>query len=81
MEFQLTPDEQSHLQEHGVIEHGEFVVMSSQVYRDILGISTDEDLADSVNKTKQGLREIRAGKGVSAEQFVTDFKNRHGIQD
>lgn len=81
MEYHLTPDEQSRLQEQGVIEDGNVVFMSIDLYRDMLGISTDEDYADSVKKCNEGIEQIEAEKGVPANEFFAKFNQRHGIQD
>ena len=80
MEFQLTPEEQNQLQEHGVIEHGKVVMMSMHVYRDMLGIATEEDYADSVNKINEGIGQHEAGKGIPLDEFASNFKTKHGIQ-
>ena len=81
MEFQLTQDQQDLLKNHGVIDAGQVIVMTVDVYRDMLGIATDEDYADSVSKINEGVEQHEAGEGIPLNQFAKDFNSRHGIQD
>ena len=81
MDIQLTPDQQEQIKAQGVIEAGQVVYMSMDVYRSMCGIATDSDYDDSVKKVNEGSAEIRAGKGIPADQFTAELNRRHGIQN
>ena len=77
MDIKLTADQQEQIKAQGVVEAGQFVCMSMDVFRGMCGIATDADYADSVKKVNEGIAEIRAGKGIPANQFTSEFNRKH----
>ena len=70
-------------QNHGVTEaDGEnttYVVMSIDLYREVMGIGSDEDLEDSLRCIRKGLADVEAGRTMPADEFFEQFDKRHGI--
>lgn len=63
----LTEEQRQALdQHHGLVEVDEegqkYVLMSQEVYREIMGIGTEEELAASLNALQEGLADIDAGR-------------------
>ena len=81
MEFQLTSDQQKQFDEHGIIEVGQCVLMSVQTYREMLGISSDTEYADSVAKCNAGVDQIEAGRAIPLDRFAAESEQRYGTQD
>ncbi|MCH9652578.1 MAG: hypothetical protein K0U86_08750 [Planctomycetes bacterium] len=64
---QLTEEQRQALdQSHGLVEVDEegrkYVLMSVEVYRDIMGVGTDEELGASLKAIQEGLADIDAGR-------------------
>ena len=53
-------------QGHGFLkiegEAGTCIVMTMQVYRDMMGVGTDEEMAESLKAIEEGLADIDAGR-------------------
>ncbi|QDT45723.1 hypothetical protein Pan241w_58510 [Gimesia alba] len=63
----LTEEQRQALdQHHGLVEVDEegrkYVLMSQEVYREIMGIGTEEELAASLSALQEGLADIDAGR-------------------
>ncbi|QDT91476.1 hypothetical protein [Gimesia algae] len=63
----LTEEQRNALdQQHGLVEVDEegrkYILMSIEIYRDMLGVGTDEELAASLNALNKGLADVDAGR-------------------
>lgn len=63
----LTEEQRNALdQHHGLVEVDEegrkYILMSIEVYRDMLGVGTDEELAASLKALEAGLADLDAGR-------------------
>ena len=63
----LTEEQRQALNQHcGLVEVDEegrkYVLMSQEVYREIMGIGTEEELAASLNALQEGLADIDSGR-------------------
>jgi hypothetical protein len=67
MKLELTPDQlKAVTTQQGLIEvqagNGHYVLISMEMYRDLLGIGTDAELAESLKAIEEGLADIDAGR-------------------
>lgn len=60
--IELTPIQQQALANEGLVQGDSFVLMSSEVYRDLMGVGADADLAASLVAIHQGLDDAEAGR-------------------
>jgi hypothetical protein len=71
-------------QNHGCLQvrgqRSEYVVMSIQAFRELMGVGSDAQLADSMDAVDQGLADVDAGRTQPVEAFFQEFDARHGIQ-
>ncbi len=52
------------------------VVMPMQVYREMMGVGTDAEHADSLAAIHEGLADVDAGRTVPADQFFRDLDRK-----
>jgi len=79
----LTPETEAMLQHHGgplVVagEHGEYVVMRSDVYVAMLGIGNDDE-AETLASVRRGLADMEAGRTESLDDVIQQFSTRDEI--
>jgi PHD/YefM family antitoxin component YafN of YafNO toxin-antitoxin module len=78
--IELTEEQQRVLQEaDGYAEGPSYVVMSKETYRRMMGIETEKELRESLAAIERGLADIDAGRVRPLDEFLTEFKARHGI--
>jgi hypothetical protein len=57
--------------------HGDYVVMRSDVYEQMLGL-TKENEAETLAAVNRGLSDLDAGRTVSLEEAMKELRSRHG---
>lgn len=71
-------------QEHGFLEvesAGEtYVLMSMQMYRNMMGVGTEAEYQASLRAIREGLADVEAGRTRPAAEFFSEFDQQHGIQ-
>ena len=72
-------------QEHGFLEvesgDNTYVLMSMQVYRDMMGVGSDAEYEASLSAVREGLADVEAGRTRPVDEFFQEFDQRHGIPD
>lgn len=72
-------------QHHGLIEaegaDGKVIVMTMQVYRELMGVGSDEELAASVRAVEEGLADIEAGRTVPMNDVFRELDRKYDVQD
>jgi hypothetical protein len=83
---QLTPEMESAVQQqHGGPVHvvgtgaGSYVLMSMEVYRDLMGVGTDADFAASVEAVKRGYEAVHCGQSRPLREALDDLGRRHEV--
>ena len=84
MSNQLTPELQQTVEsQHGcatVDANGRsYVVMRSELYRELLGIGTETDYQASLQAIREGWDDVQAGRTVSLDGFFQEFDRKHGL--
>ncbi len=72
--------EDSLKQNDGLVQEASFVVMSIDVYRDMMGIGTDEQLAASVSALRQSLNEVEQGKTRLLSDALDELGRKYEVQ-
>jgi len=56
------------------------VLMSLEVYRDLLGVGPDVDFAASVAALKRGMQDVRAGRARPLTDALDELGRKHETQ-
>jgi predicted transcriptional regulator len=69
---------------HGFLKtegrRGAVVVMSMQMFREMMGVGTDEQFAESVKAIEEGIADVEAGRTVPLDQVFRELDQKYGIQ-
>lgn len=57
----------------------EYVVMTMQAYRDLLGIGTEEEYQASLAALRRSLADVEAGRTTDADEFFDEFERRYKV--
>lgn len=60
-------------------QKGKVVVMSMQLFREMMGVGSDEQLADSVKAIEEGLADVEAGRTVPMDQVFRELDEKYGV--
>lgn len=58
-----------------------YVVMRSDIYRELLGIGSDADFAASLEAIREGWSDVEAGRTLSMKEFFQEFDRQHGLSN
>lgn len=86
MKLQLTDEQKKAVaQHHGFVEvdgsEDSYVVLSRQVFREMMGVGSDDEYLASLKAIEEGLSDVAAGRTRSMQDFFSEFDRRHGISD
>ena len=56
-----------------------YVVMRSELYRELLGIGTEADYEASLQAIREGWDDVQAGRTISLNSFFQEFDRKHGL--
>ncbi len=84
MSTQLTPELQQTVEAQNgcatVDADGQsYVVMRSEIYRELLGIGTEADYEASLQAIREGWDDVQAGRTISLNRFFQEFDRKHGL--
>jgi hypothetical protein len=57
----------------------DYVVMTMQAYRELLGIGTEEEFAASVAALRRSLADVEAGRTMDADEFFDELERRYEV--
>jgi len=81
----LTPDQTTALRKgNGIVQlDGDepCVLISMPVFREMMGIGTDEEYQHSLLAIAEGIADVEAGRTRPVADFFSEFDKRHGITD
>jgi hypothetical protein len=70
---------------HGFVEAegsgGKVIVMSAQVYREMMGVGSNEEMAASLNAIKQAMSDLDGGRGISLDEARRRFDQKYGVSN
>src|SRR5579871_6397886 len=58
---------------------GKVVVMSLELFREMMGVGSDEQLAESVKAIEEGLADVAAGRTVPMDQVFRQLDEKYGV--
>jgi hypothetical protein len=79
----LAPDTEAAVEAtHGgplslVGQKSQYVIMRMDVYRELMGVGSDEQFAASVAAIREGLADVRAGRTRPAREFLEELGRQH----
>ncbi len=56
-----------------------YVVMSMNVFREMMGVGTDEEYQKSLKAIEEGWADVQAGRSRPLDEFLRDFDSKHAI--
>jgi len=56
-----------------------YVVMSMQVYREMMGVGSEADYRASVAAIQEGLQDVEAGRTRPVDEFFQDLDRKHDV--
>jgi hypothetical protein len=59
-------------------QHGEHVVMTAAIFRDMMGVGTDKEFEESVAEIKISLAQAAANQTMSVEEVRRRLTEKHG---
>jgi len=70
-------------EQHGFVQaegtDGNVIVMSMQVYREMMGVGSDEEMADSLKTVDSAMADIDAGRTVPMDQVFQELDEKYGV--
>jgi predicted transcriptional regulator len=60
-------------------QRGKVVVMSMQLFREMMGVGSDEQLAESIKAIEEGLADVEAGRTVPLDQLFLELDQKYGV--
>ncbi len=70
-------------EQHGFVQaegtDGKVIVMSMQVYREMMGVGSDEEMADSLKTIDEAMADIDAGRTVPMDQVFQELDDKYGV--
>ncbi len=80
MKSELNDALQDELQQgQGFIQGPSYVVMSIDIFRDMMGVGTDEEMAASVVALKRSMEEARAGETRLMTDALDDLGRKYEV--
>jgi predicted transcriptional regulator len=58
---------------------GQVVVMSMQLFREMMGVGSEEQLAESLKAIEEGLADAEAGRTVPMDQVFRELDEKYGV--
>jgi hypothetical protein len=72
----LTSEQQAALQaRRGFVQGSSYVLMSIDVYREMLGVGDDEEFAASIKAVEEGLADVAAGRTRPYREVLAELAN------
>ena len=65
----------------GFVQGESYVLMSIDVYREMMGVGRDEELAASLAAIDEGMQDVNAGRTISLEEAVRRLNEKYGVHD
>ena len=55
------------------------VVMSMEVFREMMGVGTDDEYRASLRAIEEGWTDVQAGRSRPLDEFLSEFDRKHDI--
>jgi predicted transcriptional regulator len=68
---------------HGFLKaegrRGKVIVMSMPLFREMMGVGSDEQLAESMMAVEEGLADVAAGRTEPMDQVFRELDEKYGV--
>jgi hypothetical protein len=86
MSMRLTDEQQHAVDQHqGFLEvegaSAAYVVMSMQVFREMMGVGSEAEYQGSLAAIREGLADVEAGRTRPMADFFRDLDRKHGVSN
>ena len=80
MKPELTQDQKQALEQgHGFVCGQSYVLMTTDLYRDMMGVGTDEEMNASLQAIQRGLADVEAGRTRPYQDVLADLRDGDGV--
>jgi hypothetical protein len=62
-------------------QQGNVVLMSMARYRELMGVGSDAELAESIKAIEEGLADVDAGRTVPLDQVFRELDDKYGFHN
>jgi hypothetical protein len=77
---ELTIEQREALEKNqGFVQGPSYVLMSIEMYRELMGVGSDADLADSLAAIDEGMADVRAGRTMSLDEAIRRLNEKYGV--
>jgi len=78
--LELTAEQQQALdQNHGFVCGSSYVLMSTDTYREMMGVGTDDELRASLDAIEQGLQDVESGQTHAMDDVFRQLDETYGV--
>lgn len=76
----LTQEQEQALQnQHGFVQGSTYVLMTMNVFREMMGVGTDEEMAASLQALEEGIADVEAGRTIPQDQVFRELDQKYGV--
>ncbi len=80
MNPELTKEQQQALeQNHGFVQGPSYVLMSIDMFRNTMGVESDDEMAASLKAIEEGLADVDAGHTKPMDQVFRELDDKYGV--
>ena len=78
----LTTEQQQALQQsHGFVQGASYVLMTVDLYREMMGVGSEDEMQKSVAAIEEGLQDVEAGRTRSMDAVFQELDDKYGVHD
>jgi hypothetical protein len=78
----LTDEQRQALEESkGFVRGPSYILMSTDMFRQTMGVTTDEEMSASLDAIKQAMNELAAGHTIPLDEAKTQLDQKYGVSD
>ena len=78
----LTTEQQQALkQSHGFVQGASYVLMTVDLYREMMGVGSEDEMQKSVAAIEEGLQDVEAGRTRSMDAVFQELDDKYGVHD
>ena len=78
----LTTEQQQALQQNdGFVRGSSYILMTVDMYREMMGVGSDDEIQKSLAAIEEGLQDVEAGRTHSTDAVFQELDDQYGIHD
>lgn len=64
---------------HGCLQGEGYILMSTEVFRNTMGVGSDEELADSLQTIEEAMADLNAGRTISLDEAKKQLAEKYDV--